>query len=231
MRTFARGWHATIALLVLAAIVVQLVIAIRVPGAPPDTSTGLLRGTSTAGRIVRVLSFFTIESNLLCLVVSAQLAARPDRDGTLWRALRLAALCGITVTGIVYSTVLAAIHQPNGAAETFVNTVVHYVVPIMTVLGWVAFGPRPRVTPATIARALLFPALWFVYTLIRGAIWHWYPYPFLDVPTHGYVRVALNAVLVTLVLAGVAAVFGVGDRRLPAAPAPVTPAPDQSSGV
>src|ERR1700728_394722 len=110
----ARGWHAGVAVLVAAAIVVQIVIAVRVSGTPHDVTAGVLRGSSTPGRVIRVLSFFTVQSNLLCGIVSAQLAVRPDRDGPAWRALHLAALYGITVTGIVYSTVLAAIHQPNG---------------------------------------------------------------------------------------------------------------------
>lgn len=213
-----RAWHALIALLVLAAVIVQIIVAVRVSGTPHETSVGLLRGSSTAGRIIRVLSFFTIESNLLSGLVSAQLAIRPDRDGTAWRSLRLAALFGITITGIVYSTVLAKIHEPNGTAETFVNDLVHYVVPVMMILGWLAFGPRPRIIRATILGSLLFPLLWIIYTLIRGAIWKWYPYPFLDVSTHGYLRVAINAVLVTVVLGAVAALFAVGDRKLPAAP-------------
>ncbi len=214
----ARGWHGTIAVLVIGAVAVQIVIAVRVSGTPPDVTAGVLRGASLPGRIIRVLSFFTIESNLLSGIVSAQLAVRPDRDGRAWRAVRLAALYGITVTGIVYSTILAAIHEPNEAAETSVNVVVHYIVPVMMVAGWLAFGPRPRVDRRTIAWSLLFPVLWFGYTLVRGAIWKWYPYPFLDVPAHGYAQVALNAVLVTVVLGAVAALFAVGDQRLPAAP-------------
>jgi hypothetical protein len=214
----ARGWHALIALLALVAVIVQIIVAVRVSGTPHETSVGLLRGSSTAGRIIRVLSFFTIQSNLLSGLVSAQLALRPDRDGTAWRSLRLAALYGITVTGIVYSTVLARIHEPNGPAETFVNDLVHYAVPAMMITGWLAFGPRPRITGTTIVGSLLFPLLWIVYTLIRGAIWKWYPYPFLDVASHGYGRVALNAVSVTVVLAAVAALIAVGDRRVPAAP-------------
>ena len=98
------------------------------------------------------------------------------------------------------------------------NTVVHYVVPIMMVAGWLAFGPRPRIDGRTVLLALLFPALWLAYTLVRGAIWKWYPYPFVDVTTHGYLRVALNALLVTLVLGGVGVLFAVGDARLPAVP-------------
>ncbi len=214
----ARGWHAIVALLVVVAVVVQVVIAVRVPGTPHAVTPGLLRGSSTAGRVVRVLSFFTIQSNLLCGFVSVQLAVDPSRDGRGRRALRLAALFGITVTGIVYSTVLARIHEPDGAAETFVNDVVHYVVPVMMVLGWLLFGPRPRIDRATVLGSAVFPVAWMGYTMMRGAIWGWYPYPFLDVTTHGYARVAVNAVLVLVVLAVVAGVFALGDALLPPRP-------------
>lgn len=214
----ARGWHTAIAALVIVALVMQIVVAVRVSGVPHDVSTGLLRGSSLAGRIIRVLSFFTILSNLLSGIVSGQLAIRPDRDGPAWRPLRLAALVGITVTGIVYSTVLAAIHQPNGAAETTVNAIVHYVVPVMMVAGWLLFGPRPRIDGRTIAWSSLFPVLWLIYTVVRGAIWHWYPYPFVDVTAHGYLRIAGSALVVTVVLSAVAAIFALGDQRLPGAP-------------
>ena len=220
----ARAWHAVIAVLVAAALSAQLVIAVRVSGTPHDTSVGVLRGSSLLGRIIRVLSFFTIQSNLLSGIVSAQLAWRPDRDGRAWRGLRLAALLGITVTGIVYSTVLAGIHQPNGSAETFVNDLVHYVIPTLMVLGWLIFGPRPRIDPATLGRSLLFPALWMAYTLVRGGIWKWYPYPFLDVVSHGYGRVIFNSLLVLVVLTVVAGAFLAGDRALPPAPRAVRPA-------
>ena len=219
----ARWWHTVIAAGVAGAIVAQIVIAVRVSGVPPDVTVGVLRGSSPAGRIIRVLSFFTIQSNLLCGLVSAQLAASPDRDGRVWRVLRLAALCGITVTGAVYSIVLAAVRQPSGAAETGVNLVVHYIVPVMMVAGWLAFGPRPRIGRATVAWSLLFPVLWIAYTLVRGAIWSWYPYAFINVPASGYARVALNAVLVTVVLGLVAALFALGDLALPPAPRPVRP--------
>jgi hypothetical protein len=59
-----------------------------------------------------------------------------------------------------------------------VNLVVHYIVPVMMVAGWLAFGPRPRGGRLTVLWSLLFPVLWLAYTLVRGAIWKWYPYPF-----------------------------------------------------
>lgn len=210
----ARLWHGTVAALVLLAILLQVVIALRVSGPAPEVTTGVLRGTHAFGRVVRVFSFFTIQSNLLCGITALALAMDPGRDGRIWRALRLAALFGITVTGIVYSAVLADMHEPLGTSATIVNVIVHYIVPIMVVLGWFLFGPRPRIDRATVVLSLAFPVLWSAYTLIRGAVVHWYPYPFIDADVLGYGKVAFNAVLVVLLLAAVSAAFAYGDRKL-----------------
>lgn len=216
----ARSWHAVIAVCVAASVLLQVAIAVKVDGTPHSVEAGRLAGAGLGGRILRVFSFFTIQSNILAGVTSALLAVRPDRDGRLFRVLRLDALFGITVTGIVYSTVLAKIHEPHGWDETTVNTLVHYVVPVLMVLGWVMFGPRPRIDATVVRRSLAWPVAWFAYTLAAGEVSGWYPYPFVHVPSHGYARVLLNALLVTIVLAAVALLFRVGDRRLTAAPAP-----------
>jgi hypothetical protein len=148
--------------------------------------------------------------------------------------------------------VLAQIHEPKGFNETLVNVLVHYVVPIMMIVGWLAFGPRPRIGGATVLWSLLYPASWMVYTLVRGAIWKWHPYPFVDVTTHGYGQVALSALGVVVVLGVVAALVPPSEiesyRRRPlrlvetAAPtrcrrarsdapaAPPAPAPDSPAG-
>jgi hypothetical protein len=221
----ARAWHAAIAVLVLVGLVVQIWIAAGVSGTPPAHAVGTLAGAPAWHRILRVLSFFTIQSNLLAGLSSAHLARNPDRDGRIWRAVRLASLIGITVTGVVYSTVLAKIHEPSGWKETFTNDVFHYAVPIAMVVGWLLFGPRRRIDARTVGLASVWPIAWFGYTLIHGAISHWYPYPFVDVTTHGYGRVLANAVLVLLVLLAVTALFWLGDRRLPRSRGPSTLAP------
>lgn len=77
------------------------------------------------------------------------------------------------------------------------------------------FGPRPRIGPRTIALSLLYPVAWIVYTLIDGAVSSWYPYPFLDVSTHGYANVAVNGALVVVVLGVVTTLFWWGDKNLP----------------
>jgi hypothetical protein len=218
----ARWWHGLVAVLVSAALAVQLLIAVRAAGAPPAHAVGTLAGAPLGGRGLRVLSFFTIQSNVLAGICSAQLARDPRRDGSVWRVVRLDALLGITVTGIVYSTVLARIHEPKGWEQVSTNTVFHYVVPVLMVLGWLLFGPRPRIDTAAVLRALLWPLLWFGYTLVHGELSGWYPYPFVDVAAHGYGRVLTNALLVTAVLGVVGALYGLGDRALRRAADPVT---------
>jgi hypothetical protein len=214
----ARAWHGAIALAVLLALAMQIWIAVDVPAHPPGHAVGMLAGTALPWRIVRTFSFFTVQSNVVSGVVSWQLARRPAHDGARWRIARLDALFGIAVTGIVYSTVLAKIHEPHGGLQIASNTIVHYVVPILMVLGWLMFGPRPRITRTVVLRSVVWPVAWFAYTLVAGAISHWYPYPFADAATHGYGPVLRNSAAVTAVLAVVAAVFWLGDHRLRRAP-------------
>ena len=118
------------------------------------------------------------------------------------------------MTGIVYVTVLAKIHEPHGWQETATNTVFHYIVPIMMVIRWLLFGPRRRINRRTIGLAMLWPVAWFSYILIYGRVTKWYPYPFVDVTTHGYGQVVINAVLVVAVLLVVTSLYWIGDRRL-----------------
>jgi hypothetical protein len=159
-------------------------------------------------------SYFTIQSNLLVAIAAVGLALAPDRDGALWRVLRLDGLIGISVTGVVYTTVLRVPDHLHGwAAAT--DAVFHYAVPLATVLGWLAFGPRPRCDVRTVAWSLVWPVAWIIYTLLHGSVTHWYPYPFIDVTVHGYGLVLLNAFAVAAVLALMAAVFWLGDAYLP----------------
>jgi predicted secreted protein len=214
----ARAWHGLLAAAVLAGMVVQVALVARLHAAPHDVTAGVVAGATAPARYLRIISFFTIQSNLLVGFTSAQLALNPRHDGRIWRVVRLDGLVGIAVTGIVYSTVLARMHEPNGWEQITTNTLFHYITPIAAVLGWLLFGPLPRISRTTVLAALIWPAAWFGYTLVRGAVDHWYPYPFVDVASHGYARVVLNAVLVTLVLGAVSAVFWLGDRRLREAP-------------
>lgn len=201
----ARLVHGVTAVVVIAALVLQVALVVR-------------NGVGPIGaRLVDLASYFTIQSNLLVAVTAVALALRPDRDGTVWRVVRLDALLGITVTGVVYLTVLAPLQDLSGAPAV-ADIGLHYVSPALAVLAWFGYGPRHRIDRRTAWLALVWPVLYFAYTLVHGPVAGWYPYPFLDVVVHGYASVLGNAVLVTALMFGVAFLYWRGDRRLGVAP-------------
>lgn len=201
----SRAWHGALGLVGTLNLALQLVLT-----AQSDVD-------SLGTRLVRLFSFFTVQSNVLVIVAAWSLAVRPDRDGRLWRVLRLDAVVCIAVTGLVYAVVLRPIVSNEGWAVLSDNGF-HVVVPVAAVLGWLLFGPRPRVDRRTLAWSLAFPLAWLAYTLIRGAVVHEYPYPFVDVDELGYARVLVNCLGVTLLFLALAGLAMLADRRLPARP-------------
>jgi hypothetical protein len=178
--TVARGAHLVVALVAAGSLVLDLVMII----ARPEVATGQDR-LSVATRIGHELSYFTVQSNIVVLVAAAGLAADPVRDGRIWRILRLDGLLGIIITGIVYAVLLAPVTHLTGL-HGLANIGLHRLTPILTVLVWLAFGPRPRIGWSTIGWALLWPVAWAAYTFIHGSISGWFPYDFLDPDTLGW---------------------------------------------
>ncbi len=103
----------------------------------------------------------------------------------------------------------------------------HYVVPWATIIGWLVFGPRPRIDWETVLAAFAWPALWLVYIFTQGVFTDWYPYPFLDVSDIGVGAALRNVVFVVVLAAVLAVVFKLLDDRLPRTTA--SPAGDTAS--
>ena len=176
----ARSWHLLTAVVAWAALLLQLVLVIQGSvvlddAAPPGLST----------RLIRYISYFTILTNLLVAITTTTLALRQDRYPTWWKVLRLNAIVGITVTGLVHWFLLRPLLDLDGA-DWLADKLLHVVVPLLAVVGWVAFGPRGKAERRLLLASLAYPVGWLVYTLVRGAVTGWYPYPFLDVGLHGY---------------------------------------------
>ena len=205
-RRAARAWWAVLAVVVAGSVVAQFVLHLVDPEEP---------ALSIAGRVVRFLSYFTVQSNLLVLVAVLPLVRDPAHDRPLWRVLRLSSLLGITITGLVYAIVLAPLDEPHGL-HAWTNAGEHYVAPAMTVLGWLLFGPRPRIDGGVVARALGWPVLWIGWILAQGAVSSWYPYEFMSVQLHGYAVALRNLGFVVVLALAFLLLFRLADRRLPA---------------
>ena len=171
-------------------------------------------------RLVRLFSYFTIQSNILAAIAAGMLLWRPDRRGRVFAVLRLDALLCIAVTGIVYHAVLSGL-QDLTAAGALSNLLLHTVVPVGTVVAWLLVGPRPRLSPAVVGWSLVYPLGWIAYTFLRGAIVDWYPYPFLDVSEIGLQSALVRTGIVAVIFLALAFAVLALERVLPPAPKPV----------
>ncbi len=165
---------------------------------------------------VNYVSYFTIESNILVLITSVLLAQRPDRGGTAFGILRLGSLVAITVTGLVYATILAGNGDFQGI-EWWYDKIFHYVVPVMSVIGFLLLRPRTRLDRSAMW-FLVFPAVWVGYTLVRAEVAEPVfaltstttgpvPYGFLDVADHGAATVSIICVGLTAVFVAIGALY------------------------
>ncbi|GAA1134752.1 Pr6Pr family membrane protein [Kribbella jejuensis] len=205
MTTVGRVWAAVTGLIVVAGIGIQLVVTANGhDGFFPDNPE----------RVFNVFAYFTIQSNLLLGGTALMLAAQPDRpQSALFRTLRLNGVLCIAVTGIVAHAVLAGLVELHGWAAV-ADFLLHTAAPIAGVLGWLLFGPRGLVDWRIVGWSIVFPVLWLIFTLVRGAFVGFYPYPFVNVDEHGYGRVLLNCLLVAVLFLALAAGATALDRRL-----------------
>lgn len=200
-----RWWFAANAILAWAAIGLRLVLTtfgIDESAETVPSRLGYANPEGMAGALPRIfdfLTYFTIWSNIVVAVALTMLWRRPDRDDPVLRAVRLAALLMISITGLVYGFVLAGDSHPQGWSW-LADLLLHKIVPILTVVVWLVVGPRRWTTPTALLGSLTIPAVWIVMMFVRGATIGAYPYPFTDVVVHGYGTVLLNLVGV-LVLA------------------------------
>jgi hypothetical protein len=205
----ARAFHLMTFLVAAFAIVLQLVLVIDGYAVIDDTTR-----PDTGTALIRFCSYLTIWSNVLVAWSTLTLALGRDRDTTWWRALRLDAVVICFGGGIVHFFLLRPHLDHLYGWSIVADRMLHLVVPILALAGWVLFGPRGRATTRDIAPFLVVPVVWLVYTLIRGAIVDWYPYPFIDVDLHGYVAVLATCVGISVLMLGLAWVAVRADARL-----------------
>ena len=81
-------------------------------------------------------------------------------------------------------------------AIPWVNAVVHQVLPVVLIADWLIDPPGTRLSIGQGLIWLIPPIIWIAYTLIRGPIAGWYPYPFLNPANGGYGSVALTSLAI-----------------------------------
>ncbi|QLY34771.1 Pr6Pr family membrane protein [Nocardia huaxiensis] len=160
-------------------------------------------------KIVNFFSYFTIQSNLIVIAVMLAIALR-DPQGRRWQLIRGAGTLYITITGIVYALLLQNVAV--GIPYPWTNDVLHRVTPLIMLADWLLVPVALGVSARLIAALLAYPIVYGVYTLIRGAVVDWYPYPFIDPRSQGYWSMTIGLVVLVIAFIVLAvAVIALGD--------------------
>lgn len=125
------------------------------------------------------------------------------------------------MTGVVHWFLLRPLLHLSGSSFV-VDKLLHVVVPVLAVFAWIVAGPRGQAARPQVLGSLLWPLLWGAFTLVRGSVTAWWPYPFLDVDTLGWGRVLLSLAGVAVLFAACGACFVVLDRWLGRRPTPTS---------
>ena len=135
-------------------------------------------------------SYFTVEANTFAVVVllASALARRTTPPLDFFRG---ASTMFMTVVLLVFSLLLADLEASVLTAVPWDNTVLHYVMPVVVIADWLVDPPSRRVPFRSALWWLLVPSIYVAYSLVRGSLVGWYPYPFLDPRPDGYGPVVL----------------------------------------
>lgn len=186
------------------------------------------------------MAYYTTQSNLITLGYFGGVLYWMVRRNTVEPAaprLRGAVTLWILITGLISHFLLEGganplpglwIDDPAQQAVNWSRFLVHYVVPTLVLIDWVAFGPR-RVSPwRDLWLWILYPLGYGVASVLRAiaipTISDRYPYFFLDPTSHGYGWVAGQFVQLGLEFAALGAILLLIDRLRGRRPAPAEPA-------
>ena len=153
------------------------------------------------GSFMNTISYFTILSNsLIAVSLSFSTFFPKTKLGIFFSNLSVqtAIALYIIIVFLVYNTVLRGIWKPAGW-QLFLDNMLHVLIPILYILYWLFFITKEKLNWKNGLYWLLFPLVYLIYSLIRGSIVDWYPYPFLNAAKLGYGKVIINIITMLLV--------------------------------
>ncbi len=168
----------------------------------------LSQGRSFLDSIFVFLLYFTILTNLLSAVALAAAALAPT--GGLRIFLRPAVFGAIAssmaLVGLVYNVILRQLWHPAGWSQV-ADELLHVVMPVVVIAYWWLWVPKSALRWHHALWWALYPFVYVIYALIRGAFSGVYPYPFLDVAALGYGVVFRNGIGILISFLVVTTIF------------------------
>lgn len=157
--------------------------------------TGLSWGES----LLRFLSYFTIQCNVLvALVLSAFALREKHSEWTVHPFERSAIASYIAVVAVVYVASLRDLWEPQGA-QWLADVLLHYFMPLTYLAFWLVSMHKAGLRWYDPLLWLIYPLFYLGFVLVHGRWSGFYPYPFIDVSRIGYGEMTENAIGVLLV--------------------------------
>jgi hypothetical protein len=157
----------------------------------------------TAGRATinpfNFFGYFTIQSNIITMVAflgSAYFILSRKKQPSWVIYLRAIATTIIVIVGLVYNTLLVGASLAGSFDLKWSSDILHVIIPIYALVDWVLFADRKKLPYNKLWIVLVYPIVWLIVILIRGATDGWVPYPFLN-PNTGYGSVALYCIAIS----------------------------------
>jgi hypothetical protein len=128
-------------------------------------------------------SYFTIQSNLLAagfLLTYAVVGRRADaRSRPVLQSIRGAVTCYVVLAGVGYVLLMLGVDGAPSPQLWWDDLVLHGIVPAAMLADWLLDPPRVRIRLRMVGLWAAYPIGYVAWTLVRGQIDGWYPYPFL----------------------------------------------------
>lgn len=164
--------------------------------------------------LINFFSFFTIESNIVAMLVFFITGVAAVRGGQSRQVmLRGAATLYMTMTGIIYFLLLRGLEASLQTPVPWINVVLHYIMPLAVLADWLLNPPQRRITFAKALPWVLFPVAYVIYSLVRGPFVDWYPYPFLNPVKQGYAGVAVTCAVLLVGITVLTALLALSTHR------------------
>lgn len=139
------------------------------------TGLVLLVVSTKRSAILRLLNYYTVQTNLMAACLMLYRSFRKQATGRWLDALTSSVVLWICVTGLGYHALLAAVYSPTGLAAV-ADLFIHTITPLCLLLYYLLIS-RPDFKGAV--WWFTYPLLYVLATLVRGIIDGFYPYWFL----------------------------------------------------
>lgn len=162
----------------------------------------LMKNEPLVAHVIAFFSYFTVETNIMIALALTIYCYKPQAERFLTsQSVTSSLVVYIVVVGVVYELLLRHLWHPHGL-RLLADMFLHDAIPLLYTMYWLLFLPKGTLRWSNPVNWLIYPILFFIYTMFRGAASGIYPYPFINAAELGFPRVMMNATILLAVFFG-----------------------------